>query len=98
MLIVGGVNVFPSQIEHVITQVPGASPNYQIVIDRELLDKLFVKIEASEGTKPTPDLERALTDGIQSILGIKAKVELLEFGKLPRSEGKAKRIVDLRKE
>ncbi|MFH1787022.1 MAG: phenylacetate--CoA ligase [archaeon] len=98
MLIVGGVNVFPSQIEHVITQVPGASPNYQIVIDRDLLDKLTIKIETDERTKPTPELQRALQDGIQSILGIKASVELGGFNSLPRSEGKAKRVIDLRKE
>jgi phenylacetate-CoA ligase len=97
MLIVGGVNVFPSQVEHVLSQFEGISTHYQIIIDRDLLDKLYVKAETAEGMEPTPELEKRAANELKTILGINSKLELIEFGTLERSDGKAIRIVDLRK-
>lgn len=96
MLIIGGVNVFPSQVEHVLMNVPGLGDQYQIVVSREELDHLAVKVEVPKsklGDQET--LEKVQTD-LMATLGIRAKVELVEEGSLPRSEGKAKRVIDLR--
>ncbi|MHA1786548.1 MAG: phenylacetate--CoA ligase family protein [Candidatus Helarchaeota archaeon] len=101
MLIVRGINVFPSQIEHTLMQVPGVSGNYQIIIDRDIIDSLQVKVELtpktfsdkmSQLTKFKDEIETRL----YNILQVKAKVELVTPGTLPRSEGKAKRVIDLR--
>ena len=100
MLIIKGVNVFPSQIESVLLKISKASPNYQIVVDRvnnsdtfeirvELNDDMF-----SDTVKSIEDLEK---NDIHNILGIKAKIRLVEPKSIPRSEGKAVRVIDKRK-
>lgn len=102
MLIIRGVNVFPSQIETVLLQ-QGYSPNYQIIVDREGTRDLFtVKVEMNENmfsdsmskiTKAEEDLEAAL----RSLLGITADVSLVAPKSITRSEGKAVRVIDKRK-
>jgi phenylacetate-CoA ligase len=96
MLIIGGVNVFPSQVEHVLMNVPGVGDQYQIVVSREELDHLAVKAEVPKNRLNDPDLLRKVQTDLLATLGIRARVELVEEGTLPRSEGKARRVVDLR--
>ncbi len=101
MLIVRGINVFPSQIEHALMQVPGVSGNYQIIVDRDIVDTLNVKLELTPETfSDKVSVLEKFKDNIESrlynILQIKAKVELVTPGSIPRSEGKAKRVIDLR--
>lgn len=104
MLIIRGVNVFPSQIEEVLLKVgKGVTPNYQILVDRvNNTDTFEVKVEMSEGifsdgVKGIERLERTITDNLRSTLGIGAKVKLVNPKSIERSEGKAKRVIDLRK-
>ena len=75
----------------------GISSHYQIIVDRDILDKLYVKAEVAEGLTPTPELEKKVAEELQSLLTVRARVELVPFGTLERSEGKAKRVKDLRK-
>ncbi len=102
MLIVNGVNVFPSQVEHVLTKVEGLTPNYVIVVDKKgVLDKLEVWVEVDEkllkdGVGALESLKRRLEEELLNNLYINAKVKLVEPRTLERSMGKAKRIVDKR--
>ena len=96
MLIVGGVNVFPSQVEHVLMNIPDLGDQYQIVVSREQLDRLSVKVETPKNKVNDPALLKKAQDEILAVLGINADVELVEEGTLPRSEGKARRVIDLR--
>lgn len=101
MLIIRGVNVFPSQVEHVLLEL-GMDPNYQIVVDRKNnLDSMEVQVEMgvsmfSDTVRNLETMERKLEHALQSTLNIHAKVRLVEPGSLPRSEGKAKRVLDQR--
>lgn len=102
MLIISGVNVFPSQIESVLMEIEGVSPHYQIVVEKKgFLDHLEVRVELTEEkfTGQYRDLE-AVEDGIrrrlQRVLSINPRVRLMEPRSIERSEGKAKRVVDLR--
>jgi phenylacetate-CoA ligase len=104
MLIIRGVNVFPSEIETVIMSVEGVAPHYQIVVDRAEhgLDTLEVQVEVNEKIfsdeiKNLESIERKIKKEINSVLGIGVTVKLVEPRSIPRSEGKAKRIIDKRK-
>ncbi len=104
MLIIRGVNVFPSEIEMVIMNIEGVEPHYQIIIDRAEhgLDELEVQVEVNEKIfsdeiKVLEDLEKKIAKEIFTILGIGVKVKLVEPKTIARSEGKAKRIIDKRK-
>jgi len=97
MLIVGGVNVFPSQVEHVLMNIPSLGDQYQIIVSHKELDRLAVKVETSSDKLNDRNLLKQIQDDLQAVLGINADVELVEFGTLPRSEvGKARRVIDLR--
>ncbi len=102
MLIVNGVNVFPSQVEHVLTKVEGTTPNYVIVLDKKgVLDKLEVWIEVDEqtfadGIGKLEELKTKLHNEMLNELYINVKVKLVEPKTLERSMGKAKRIIDRR--
>ena len=101
MLIIRGVNVFPSQIESVLLQM-NLSPNYQLIVDRKgVLDTLEVQVEITEGIfsdtiADISRLERELSDKLKSTLGIAAKATFVAAGSIARSEGKAKRVIDRR--
>ncbi len=103
MLIIKGVNVFPSQIETVLLKDFNATPNYQIVVDRMgTTDTFEIKVELSndmfsDTIKDVAALEKKLSADIVQILGIKAKITLVEPKSIPRSEGKAVRVIDKRK-
>jgi phenylacetate-CoA ligase len=103
MMIIRGVNVFPSQIEHTLMSVEGVSPNYQIVqkmisrLNVEILDHILVRIEPEKivwnNKENLNKLEKMISENLRSNLGLKIEVELIAPGSLPRSEGKAKRIL-----
>ena len=105
MIIVRGVNVFPSQIETVLVKTPGVAPHYQLIVDRvNNSDTLEVKVEMTEEIFAQTDslgemqrLQKYITDQIKSVVGIMTKVTITAPKSLPRSEGKAKRVIDNRK-
>ncbi len=102
MLIIRGVNVFPSQIESVLLGIDGIAPHYLIVVDRvDSLDCLEVWVEVSEKVfsdeiKVLEALEKRIEREIESVLGIRVTVQLKEPKTIERSEGKAKRVLDRR--
>ncbi|HBT63840.1 MAG TPA: phenylacetate--CoA ligase [Ruminococcaceae bacterium] len=101
MLIIRGVNVFPSQVEHVLLDLR-MNPNYLIIVDRvNNLDSMEVQVEMntamfSDTVKDIENTEKRIENALQSTLNVHAKVRLVEPGTLPRSEGKAKRVIDKR--
>ena len=103
MLIIRGVNVFPSQIEFAVMSFPELAAQYQIVVDRPgALDTFAVKVELTEQTSKKRKLDkealkRDIQGKIHSITGLSANIEIVKGGEIPRSEGKAKRVLDLRK-
>jgi len=103
MLIIRGVNVFPSQIESVLLEFSHVTPNYQLIVDRiNMMDVLQVNVEMgpelfSDEVRKIEGFERNIRGAIQSVLGISATVKLVEPKSLERSEGKAVRIIDKRK-
>jgi len=103
MLIIRGVNVFPSQIESVLMEIEGIEPHYQLVVDREdNLDTLTVNVEISERSfsdevKVLQRLERKISFSIKEYLGVSARVKLVEPKVIARSQGKAVRVIDNRK-
>jgi phenylacetate-CoA ligase len=103
MIIVRGINVFPSQIEHVLLSVEGTKPHYQLIVDRKAgkLDELEILVEVeekifSDEIKQLRLLEEKIAKEIESTLGIFVKVRLVEPRTIARSEGKAKRVIDKR--
>ncbi|MDR1324945.1 MAG: phenylacetate--CoA ligase [Treponema sp.] len=102
MLIINGVNLFPSQIEEVIMSIKEVGNNYLIVVEKEgVLDRLTVKIEVRpnifmDDTRPLNALKERIRRTLQSMITINPRVELHESGSLPVSEGKAKRVQDNR--
>lgn len=103
MIIVRGVNVFPSQIESILMTVEGVTPNYQIIVDREKgkLDTLEIRVEVSEAflsdrMGELEELRQKIEFAIESALGISVEIILAEPRSIPRSEGKAKRVIDKR--
>lgn len=103
MLIIRGVNVFPSQIESVLLETGETSPHYLLVVDRvDNLDSLEILVEMtpnmfSDKVKKIEELEAKVRKEVVSTLGINAKVKLVEPKTIERSEGKAKRVIDKRK-
>lgn len=103
MLIIRGVNVFPSQIESVLMEIEEVEPHYQLVVDREgNLDNLTVMVEINERAfsdeiKHLQNLEGRITKNIKELLGVSAKIKLVEPKTIARSEGKAVRVIDNRK-
>jgi phenylacetate-CoA ligase len=104
MLIIRGVNVFPSQIESVLVGIEGLEPHYQLIVDRvDNLDTLEVQVEVSEKlfaesgeVKILQELSRKITKDIKDYLGVSTKVKLVEPKTLQRFEGKAQRVTDKR--
>ncbi|MCF6179594.1 MAG: phenylacetate--CoA ligase, partial [Geopsychrobacter sp.] len=119
MLIIRGVNVYPSQIESVILKRAGVSPHYMVVVERKgAMDSLRIKIEVTEEfmVKAAADIlkgaefdiledvaivhskKRNLQQDIKDVIGISVEIQLVPPGSIARSEGKAKRIEDRRKD
>ena len=103
MLIIRGVNVFPSQIESVLLDMGETAPHYQIIVDRvSNLDVMEVWVEMtptmfSDEVKRIEDLEKNIRKRIEDTLGISVKVKLVEPKSIERSQGKAKRVIDKRR-
>ena len=104
MLIIKGVNVFPSQIESVLIGMEDVGPHYQLVLRRKnYMDNLEVKVELIDSAllerfAELEGLQRRIHDRLKSVLGLECRVSLVEPGTLERFQGKAKRVLDLRKE
>lgn len=102
MLIIRGVNVFPSQIESVLLEIGETEPHYQLIVDRQgNLDDLEIWVEVSERlfsdeVRKLEDLGAKIKREIASVLGISSRIKLVEPKTIPRSEGKAKRVIDKR--
>ena len=103
MLIIRGVNVFPSQIESVLVGINGVAPHYVLVVDRvDYSDTLEVRVELTEDmfsdtVAHIENVKRQIAEQIKSVVGIKATITFVPPKSIPRSEGKAKRIIDNRK-
>lgn len=102
MLVIRGVNVFPSQIESVLVGIEGIAVHYMLIVDREnSTDKLTVQVEMTEEmftdkVSEIEELKNTIKEKIKSVVGISAKIQLVPPKSIPRSEGKAKRIQDNR--
>ncbi len=103
MLIIRGVNVFPSQIESVLLEIGEAKPHYQLIVEREHnLDTLTLMVEVdghlfSDEMKKLESLSEKIRKNVDSTLGVSVRVKLVEPKSIERSEGKAKRVIDKRK-
>jgi len=104
MLIIRGVNVFPSQVESILLNMGKTEPHYLLVVDRKgNLDTLEVWVEVSEEMfsdkiRGMEELERLIHEEINSILGVSAEIKLVEPKTIERSQGKAQRVIDKRKQ
>ncbi len=102
MMIIRGVNVYPSQIEAALMRVPGLSPHYQIIVTREAgLDQMEIRIEVTpellgDRILELEGLQKRIAHAVFSTVGINAKITLAEPKSIARSEGKAKRVIDKR--
>jgi phenylacetate-CoA ligase len=102
MIVIRGINVFPSQIESVLMQIPEVGDHFQIVVDRVgPLDVMTVKVEVTESALSDRigalmQLEERIAKQLREVLMVNAKVELVERGTLPRSSGKSQKVIDLR--
>ena len=103
MMIIRGVNCFPSQIENVLMRIAGTQPHYQIVIDRGIthLDEIEIRVEVEEAifsdvTRAMEQLRKRIHNALKSELGISAIIKLVEPRSIQRNEGKAQRIIDKR--
>jgi phenylacetate-CoA ligase len=103
MIIVRGINVFPSQVEHVLLNIEGVQPHYQLIVDRASggLDELEIWVEVDEKAfsdeiKALEGLQHKIRKEMEDVLGINVKIKLVEPKTIVRSEGKAKRVVDRR--
>lgn len=103
MLIIRGVNVYPSQVESVLTEIEGTSPHYQIVVDRKgPLDELEILVEVKEGfffdeMKRLRSFKEEIEEKMESALGVSGKIKLVEPKTLERNAGKTQRVVDRRR-
>ncbi|MDE3176632.1 MAG: phenylacetate--CoA ligase [Pseudomonadota bacterium] len=97
MMILRGVNVFPTQIEEQVLKVAGLAPHFEIELTRHgRLDEMTVRVEAPPGASAREAAARELAHHVKSVVGVTARVVVCEPGALPRSEGKARRVIDKR--
>ncbi len=103
MIVVRGINVFPSQVESVLMKIPEVGDHYQIIVDRKgPLDMMTIMVELSESgfsdkIGDLMTLSKNISKQLKGVLNIVADIELVETGTIPRSEGKAQRVIDKRK-
>jgi len=103
IIIVRGINVFPSQVDSVLMRIPDIGEQYQIVVDRKgPMDVMTVRVEVTESAfsdkiADPMSLSKKVSKELQCVQNLTAEVELVEPGTIPRSEGKAKRVIDKRK-
>ncbi|MEM2933745.1 MAG: phenylacetate--CoA ligase [Methanocellales archaeon] len=103
MIVVRGINVFPSQVEAVLMQIPEVGEHFQIIVERKgALDEMMVQVEVtpqafSDKVEDILKLKQKVEHRLKNVLNLDTKVELVEYGTLPRSMGKAQRVIDRRK-
>ncbi len=103
MLIIRGVNVFPSQVESVLLEIPEAKPHYMLIVDRKgTMDTLEIQVEIdekffSDEMSQLNNIRNKIKDKVESVLGISVIISLVEHKTIKRSEGKAQRVIDRRK-
>jgi phenylacetate-CoA ligase len=96
MLIIRGVNLYPSEVEHVLLGIEGASPHYQLIVERPgPMDEISLECEAAGGADPEA-LRAEAQRRLKEETGLRITVKVLETGAMPRSEGKAVRVLDRR--
>ncbi len=102
MFIIRAVNVYPGQIDHILSHTPGAGSEYQIILERKEdgKDYMTIKVERERGGSPSRDqeLSRRIEDEIKKQVLVSGRVEVVDYGSLPRSERKSKRVFDKREE
>jgi phenylacetate-CoA ligase len=102
MIILKGVNIYPMQVEKILMDIPEVGQNYQIVLERsDYMDHMRVRVEIKdeyfvEDMRALKGLERKIARSLREEILISPKVELVEHRSLPRNEGKAERVVDMR--
>jgi phenylacetate-CoA ligase len=97
MIIVRGVNLYPSNVEHLLMSVPDVAPHYQLVVERSgAMDELTVQVEPASAAVDVASLARGVERLLREHIGIRIRAEVLAPGAVPRSEGKAVRVVDRR--
>jgi phenylacetate-CoA ligase len=101
MIILRGVNLFPTQIEELILRVDGLAPHFQLVLSRpQRLDELSVRVEARPSSAASDERAacgRRLAELVKDTIGVTVDVDVIEPGLIERSVGKAQRVVDLRR-
>jgi phenylacetate-CoA ligase len=100
MIIFRAVNIYPGQIDQVLSNISDASCEYQVHLDRKEdgKDHMFIRVECEEGLERSrrPELAQIIAKEIKNKIMVSAEVEMLDYGSLPRSERKAKRFFDNR--
>ena len=102
MLVIRGINVFPSQIEHVLLEIPEVGNHYMVYVDRiNHMDEMTIDVEVSPGyfrgeLADLKSLQQRVVKSLRDVLELRTTVKLVEPGTLPRFEGKAKRVIDKR--
>ena len=100
MFIIRAVNVYPGQIDHILSHTKGVGSEYQIILDRKAdgKDYMSVRVERERGRHPSGDLELAkvIEDQFKKQILVSGKVEIVNYGQLPRTERKSKRVFDNR--
>jgi phenylacetate-CoA ligase len=100
MIIFRGVNIYPSQIDQVLSKIPEANCEFQVVIDRreDGKDHMIIRLECCQGLDSAcrPELARRVAERIRNVIMVRPEVEILDYCTLPRSERKSKRIFDNR--
>ncbi|MDD1673457.1 MAG: phenylacetate--CoA ligase, partial [Methanomicrobiales archaeon] len=102
MLVIRGINIFPSQIEHVLRALPEVGEQFMVIIDRvNYLDEMTIEVEMNRDffsgeLRDLTRVQQKISGALQDILGIRITIRLVEPGSLPRFEGKAKRVIDRR--
>ena len=98
MIIFRAVNIYPGQVDHVLSGIEGIGSEYQIVLDRgeDGRDYMRIKVEAAQGADATQfeDLENRISREVKNQIMVSVKAEMVAYGILPRSEGKSKRVID----
>ena len=101
MFFVKGVNVFPTQIEYVLMSHHQLAMQYQIILERRGMDRITIHMELTKEASNDPhfDVEELITllkEELRNLIGIRADIQIVDHGKIPRSTGKAQRVLDLR--
>jgi phenylacetate-CoA ligase len=100
MIIFRAVNIYPGQIDHILSVMPGIGSEYQIILDRKEdgKDYMTIKVERDQGIdrEKDPELSQKVSAEVKKQILVSAGVQILEYGALPRSERKSKRVFDNR--